>query len=1023
MKIKIATLIPLFFIFIMHHTIAQQKNITGTVIDNQGLPLPGVNVIIKNSTSGTQTDFDGNYSISADANAVLVFSFVGFKTKEVNVNSRAKVDVKLEENTAELDEVVVTAYGTSRKSNVSSSISTVSTEDIENYVPTTSIDNILQGQAAGVQVTAANGRPGNTAFVQIRGVGSINATTTPLYVIDGVPVPINESENFNPLNNINPSDIKSVSILKDAASASKYGSRGANGVVLITTKKGKSGEAKISFTSSYGFGERIPDPFDLMNASQKLEIERQYAQLGVNAALALPGNTSTPEQLEQLISFDTNWEDELLRRSILQNNNLSISGGSERLTYYYSMAYSLDTGIIDRIDGFERISGRLNTTYQAKDWLSISTNVSASRNSTDLPRDRNNAQNPFRAMYDYNPYAPLYARDSDGDFLRDDFGNLIFNTSSNLSFPIARALTTELEDVRNFLLIGNVSASITFSEKFSNTFSVGAISNRFSRTSRSLPGGVLNSIVGDVNFPGNQTENRNSDLEYNVNNLFTYRDTFGGNHNLTASFLLEYNENIRNELFVSGRGFPSPNIPFLDVAAEATNLGSNEARRILYSQALFADYDYDGKYIASVSLRRDGSSRFGPDNKYGTFYSGSLAWNIAKEDFMNGSIFNTLKFRGSYGTSGNQNIPDFQYIDLADFTTYNGFTALRPLRLGNPNIKWEAQAILDLGLEFGMFNNKINGVIDYFNKNSLDLLINQPISQTTGDEDNAIFSNIGEVRNSGFEISLNATVFQNNDWNISVGGNALFLDNEVVKLKDGEDIVRGSGFGNSIILREGEEINSFYLVEYVGVNPNNGAPLYLDSNGNETSTFSEGAQNIISGKSPIPEIQGGFYTSIQYKGFGLRGDFVYRTGNYILNFQRADGVAINRINANLRTEAFNYWKEPGDTGVLPSPFYQLDSDQTSTRFLEKGDFLRLRTLTLDYNMPAKYLEKLPISSLRIFATGQNILTFTNYEGDPEIGLGSAETSQPGDQGFVANAYSLYSYPQIRSYIFGLEVGF
>ncbi|MBQ0733662.1 SusC/RagA family TonB-linked outer membrane protein [Aquimarina celericrescens] len=1022
MRTKFSGILTLFLAFVVQLTFAQVKTVSGTVTDDKGLPLPGVNVVIQNSSTGTQTDFDGNYTIQANRGAVLSFSYVGFETKTAVVGDNDTVNVQLVASASELEEVVVTAYGVGRRSTVTAAISTVANEDIEDFVPTTSIDNILQGQAAGVQVTAANGRPGNTAFVQIRGVGSLNASTTPLYVIDGVPIPINEDEQFNPLNNLNPNDIESLSILKDAASASKYGSRGANGVVLITTKKGRAGEARITFNSSYGFGERIPDPFDLMNAEQKLEIERQYAALGVGAATALPGATASPEERARLISFDTNWEEELLRTSVIQNNTLSISGGSEDLTYFLSLAYNLDTGIIDRIDGFERVSARLNTTYQAKEWLNIGANISAARSTTDLPRDRNNVQNPFRGLYDYNPYAPLFARDANGNVVTDANGEPIFNRGGGIFFPIAEALQTEPEDNRNLLFIANLSADITISDKFSNRFAIGLVNNRFNRTNRSLPGGVLQGFIGDARFPGTQTNNVNIDFEYNVNNLFTYSDTFSDAHNLSASFLLEYNENIRNEQFVTARGFPSPNIPFLDVAAEATAAGSNEARRVLWSQAIFADYDYDEKYIVSASVRRDGSSRFGPDNKFGIFYSGSVAWNLAQESFLEGSVFNNLKLRASYGTSGNQNIPDFEFIDAADFSTYNGNTTLRPLRVGNPEIQWEAQAILDIGLEFGLFNNRVNGVIDYFQKNSEDLLLNRPISQTVGDEDNGIFSNIGEVQNSGFEFSLNADIIRTDDLLVSVGGNLTLIDNEIKKLVDGQDIITGT-FGN-IILREGEEINSFFLVEYAGVNPDNGAPLYVDLDGNVTETYSDAFQKIQEGKSPIADVQGGFYGSFKYKGFGVRTDFVFRGGNYILNNQRAQGEFIGNIDANLRTDVFNYWRQPGDTNVLPSPTFQATADQAgTTRFLEKGDFIRLRTLTVDYSLPRKFLDALPIDKLRIYATGQNILTFTDYEGDPEIGLGSAESGEPGDVGFVPGEFSLFSYPQVRSYIFGVEIGF
>jgi len=1016
MKLKIRCIVFLVCLFGFTASHAQEKTVSGLVTDQSGLPLPGVSIIVVGTTEGTQTDFDGNYSISAEVGQTLRFSYIGQRTVNRVIGSADTIDVQMEEDAQALEEVVVTGYGLQSKELSTSAISTVSTEKIEAFVPSTSVDNILQGQAAGVQVTAANGRPGQTAFVTIRGVGSINASTTPLYVVDGIPV------NSQFISNLNPNDIASFSILKDAATVSKYGSRGANGVVLITTKSGKSGEAQITFRSSYGFGERIPDPFDLMDAAQKLDLEKQFADLGVNAAQSLPGATADAVERARLIDLDTDWEEALLRKSVIQSNSLSISGGNEDLTYFLSLGYDKNSGIIDRIDGFERITTRLNTTYQAKDWLRIGTNISLSRSTTDLPRDRNNVQNPFRAMYDYNPWDPLYRRNTDGSIVLDAQGDPVFNTTTT-GFPIARALLTEPEDNRNFLVVGSLFADIKFSDKFSNRFSVGATNNRFNRTSRSIAGGVLNSIVGDANFPGTQRDDFVNTLQYNVNNLFTYTDTYGDFHNFSAGFLLEYNENIRTDLFANSRGFPSPEIPYQNVAAEATSAGTEEDRRILFSQGLFLDYDYDSKYIASASVRRDGSSRFGPDNKYGYFYSGSAAWNIAKESFMEGSFINDLKLRASYGTSGNQNIGDFNYLNLLEFTTYNGNTAAVPSGVGNPDIKWESQAILDIGVEFSLFNNRINGVVDYYKKNSKDLLLDQPLSQTVGDEDNSIVANIGEIENSGIEVSLNADVVRAENFIWRVGGNVAFIDNKVVSLVNGDDIISGD-FGYNI-LREGEEINSYYTVKYAGVNPANGEPLYYDLDGNITNEYSASFNTILEGKSPYANIEGGFFTSIRWGGLGLRADFVGKAGNYILNFQRQAGISIGNIDSNQRVEAFNYWKQPGDTNVLPSPLYQGTADQDSDRWLEKGDYIRLRTLTLDYSIPGKFLDRTGIDRVRIFATGQNLLTFTEYNGDPEIGIGSAESSDPDNpnQSFIPGAFSLFSYPQTRSYTFGVEIGF
>lgn len=999
-----------FLLLSGHDLTAQQKTITGTVLDEEGLPLPGVNVFIKGTTVGTQTNFDGNYSIEAGVGQTLVFSFIGFGSQEVIVKAENEIDVVMNVAADDLDEVIVVGYGTTRRELSTSAISTVSAREIEDFVPSTSVDNILQGQAAGVQVTAVNGRPGNTAFVQIRGVGSLGSSTTPLYIVDGIPIDAAD------VANINPNDIASLSILKDAATVSKYGSRGANGVVLISTKRGAAGEARITFRSAVGFGEKTADPFDLMNVDQKLRIEREFAELGVNAASSLPGATASPERIVLLQSYETDWLDEILRKSYIQSENLSISGGSEDISYYFSVGYDKNSGIIDRIDGFERISTRLNTAYQAKDWLEIGNQISLSRSTTDLPRDRYNVQNPFVAMYTYNPYEPLYSRDAEGNVILDAEGNPVYNLTTT-GFPIARALLTEPEDIRNFLIIGGVYADIKFSENFSNKFSVGATSNRYNRTSRSLPGGVLDGYVGNANFPGTQIEEFSLDFEYNVNNVFSYRDSYYELHNFQADFLLEYNEDIYTDLFADARGFPSPDIPYLDVAAEATDAGSEEIRSRLYSQGLFVDYNYDKKYILSASVRRDGSSRFGPNNKYGYFYSGSAAWNIANEAFMEDSAFGDLKLRASYGTSGNQEIDDFEFLNLLEFNTYNGRTTAIPVGIGNPEIQWESQAILDVGLEFSLYRNRISGVVDYFQKSSQDLLLDRPISQTAGDEDNSIVSNVGEVKNEGVEITLRADIIRKSDLIWTVGGNASFLDNEVVSLVDGADINNGT-----TILREGEEIYSFYLVRYAGVNPANGQPLYLDADGNLTAEYSSSDAVLLEGKSPYADLEGGFFTSLTYKGFGLRGDFIFKRGNYILNYQYRDLTSISGITGVLATDAFNYWKNPGDQNVLPSPRFQGTADQESSRLLERGDYLRLRTLTFDYRIPSGWIEP-TFDAVRFYVTGQNLLTFTKYNGDPEIGLGSEETLAPDEDGFVPGEYSLYSYPQIRSFTFGIDLTF
>ncbi len=1004
--------------FLSKITFAQDKQVSGMVTDNNGLPLPGVNVLIKNSNNGTQTDFDGFYRIETSIGEVISFRYLGFSTKEVVVGDNKTINVELLPSESELEEIVIVGYGVKSKTVTTTAITTIGVADIEDFVPSTSVDNLLQGKAAGVQVTALNGRPGQNAYVQIRGIGSISASSTPLYVVDGIPL------NEESINNINPNDIEFISILKDAASASLYGSRAANGVVLITTKKGKTGDSKITFRSSVGSASRTKDPFDIMNASQKLALEKQYADIGINAAKSTPGAKSSPEELAVLKSLDTNWEEELLRSSYIQSNSLSIIGGADKLTYFLSLGYDKNTGIIDRIKGFERISTRLNTTYQAKDWLSIGVNVAVSRNTVDLSRDRYNAQNPFNAMYIYNPYEPLYARDKLGNIKYDAKGEPIYNRTST-GFPVARALLTEPENNRNLLNIGNISADIKLSNSLINNFKFGITNRRFNKTTASKVGGVLQEIVGDVNFPGLQIDEQFINFEYNISNIVRYNKSFNDVHNLGVSFLLEFYQQTRTGIKVTSRGFPTSNIPYQEVAAQQTDGTTKKNQNAIFSEGLFVDYDYDEKYIISGTIRRDGSTRFSGDNKYGNFYSGSLAWNLAKEDFLINTAINNLKLRGSYGTSGNDNIVgnddigNFNYLDLIKFNqTYNGGSTAIPKGIGNPDIKWESQSQLDIGVEFGLWNNRVNGAIDYYIKKSEDLLLPRPISATLGDQNNSIISNIGEIENKGIELEINTEIIKSEDFRLSVGGTVSFIDNKVNKLVDGKDIIRGN-----TILREGEKINSFFLVRYIGVDPKNGKPLFLDKEGNETEKYSSGNAVMLKDKSPAANIEGGLYTFLEYKGLGLRSDFVFKSGNYINNRQLSQLLNPNNIRQNQSVDAFNYWKQEGDTNVLPSPLYGNTSNQTSDRFLQKGDYIRLRSVTLSYDIPSKVLQVLPITSFRVYAQGQNLLTITAYDGDPEIGLGSDETAKQGDEGFVPGEFSLFSYPQTKSYTVGIEIGF
>ena len=1009
-----------FMFFSITTVLAQENSISGLVTDTSGEPLIGVNIIEKGTNNGAQTDFDGYFTLNVDVEKTIVFSFIGYVSVEREISdSNNSYDVQLQEDASELQEVVVTGYSRRNKTVQTSAVVSISASEIAELTPSTSIDNLIQGKAAGVQVTAANGKPGEGAFVRIRGVGSLSAgASSPLYIVDGSVV--REQD----LGTISNQDIENLSILKDAATTARYGSRGANGVVVITTKSGnRNKDAEIRFSSRFGYSERIQPNFDVMDASQKMQYEAELYSLGISAASNSPGVTTLPGSPERqfLLDYQTDWQDLMLKDGYIQSNNVSMSGGMENMDYYFSVGYDKNGGIIDQLDGFERINTRLNLNFDAKDWLKIGVNVGYSRSTSDEPRDRNNVQNPFRAMYDYNAYETEFELDENGSPILDENGNPIY-TPTHTTFNVRGALLSEpaFEIKNNFL--SSVDAEIMFSDNFSYGFNTSINSLNRRTESYSKPGGILDSIIGDPDNPGNKLDTGNYYFDMTMSNRLNY-NYLSDSHNLNVMGLFEYNYNENNGYNLRSIGFPSELLTTQINAAQVTSASTTKNILTLVSYGMFADYDFEQKYLASASVRYDGSSNFGKDTRWGLFYSGSLGWNIAKEDFFNVDEINDLKLRASYGTVGNRNgISRYAAQDNVSFGSYPGGSATIPSNIGNPELKWETTATTNIGIEFNLLNRRIRGVADYFVRNTTDLLFAIPTSDEAGV--GSIFGNLGEIQNKGFELSLQGDIIRNNDWKWTLGGNIFFLDHEIVELPDGEDVIPDNAY--NILFREGAMINEHYLVRYAGVDPNNGAPLYYGADGEvyRAGDLPEGENRVLQGKSTIADKEGGFFTDLNFKGWGLRADFVFKSGNWINNFVRSnlnsDGI---NIDDNQALSAFNYWQQPGDTNVQPSPIYQNEANSVnSDRFLEKGDYIRMRNITFSYTFPSELLDKIPFNSLRLYVQGQNLLTFTEFYGDPEVGISSGETINFANTVAPGEA-TLYSYPNTKSINFGIDLSF
>jgi len=630
-------------------------------------------------------------------------------------------------------------------------------------------------------------------------------------------------------------------------------------------------------------------------------------------------------------------------------------------------------------------------------------------------------QNPFRAMYDYNPYETEFELDNEGNVILDENGDPVY-TPTHTTFNVRGALLSEPSIAIKNNLITSVDAEVKLSDRFSYGFNaaMNSLNQRFESFSK--PGGILDAIIGDPNNPGNKSDSGTYRFDMTLSNRLNY-NLVTDNHNLNVLGLFEYNYNENNGYSVRSIGFPSDLLTTQSNAAQVTSGSTTKNILTLVSYGLFADYDFQEKYLASASVRYDGSSNFGSDNQYGLFYSGSLGWNIAKEDFFNVDAINDLKIRASYGTVGNRDgISRYAAQDNVQFGSYPGGSSTIPSNIGNPDLKWETTTTTNFGLEFNLFNRRVRGVTDYFIRNTKDLLFAIPTADEAGV--GSVFGNLGEIENKGLEISLQGDIIRNENLKWTVGGNVFFLDNKIKKLPDGEDVTPGNAF--NILFREGAKINEHYLVRYAGVDPNTGAPLYYGADGEKyrAGDLPEGENRVLQGKSTIADKEGGFFTDIKYKGFGLRADFIFKTGNWINNFVRSNLVSDGfNIDDNQAVDAFNYWQSPGDTNVNPSPIYQDEiAAVNSDRFLEKGDYLRMRNITFFYDFPSNYLDKVPFTSIKIYVQGQNMLTFTNFYGDPEVGISSGETINFASTVAPGEA-TLYSYPNTKSVQLGIDLSF
>lgn len=1006
MRSKFKWIFTLLVAFTMQFSFAQQKTVTGTVTSD-GAKLPGATVSISGTKQGTQTDENGKFSIKAAQGDVLEVSFLGKDTKTVTVGAGNVINVTLATSQNVIDEVVIKDYGLYKKdaNKTATAVSVVTGEEFVKQNPALSFQNALQGKAAGVQVTAANGRPGQGGYVTIRGVVSITGGYTgAAYVVDGAFVSEGEATA------IGPQDIETLTVLKDGASAAIYGARGGNGVVVITTRKGKNTKTKFEINSSFGFAERLKDPFRLMNVDEKIAYEQA---LGDGPIVT---NGYTPAQIDVLRRNAIDWEAELLRKSTQRNLTFTMSGGNAKFNNYLSVGLNKDSGIIERIEGYNRITASYNSEYTANDKLKIGFSARGAYEKNTLPRDRYNTQNPFAAIMWYNPYESVYNRDiNTGEIILDANGKPTYNLT-HTGFPIAEALINNTEETRFFrgyarpTLQYKFLKNLIFDTKLSYNFETR------NRESWIKPNSVLDGYVGNPSSPGSKTDQMWINLDTQWTNSLNYTFTLGDNHNFDSRIVYDYQYfNFRSNSN-SRTGFAGD---YQTAGTTPTAASSSRSEQGLFGLAGVLDYDFNGKYILSAYGRKDWSSLLGYSNNSAIAKGGALAWVVTKDILQSSNTLSYLKLRASWGQlNATTGLGLYQNISTFGTSNYAGGLGTLPTgdNIANPNLQFEQVEKLDLGFESRLLNNNILLSFSYFQDERNNFLY----GDFTGD--GASFSttrNVGAWTSKGFETEIKAFAIKKENMNLSFYVNAATFDRSLDKLNPPftDEIIRG--FQKNII---GYAPDTYFLVRYAGVDPTNGDALYYDLNGNKTNVYSANNRVLLEGKTPYAKYEGGFGMQFDYRGFDIGTDFVFKQGNYIYNLRYrdllTDGVSVAD---NQSVEALDYWTPTNTDASLPAPIQLnggVDTNQDSDRWLEDGSYIRFRNLNLGYTFSKKTFKNFPIESVRVYTQVQNLYTWTKFNGDPEVGIGNAESGT-----VIPGQYNGYSYSNTKSFLFGINVKF
>ncbi|MEG0519369.1 MAG: TonB-dependent receptor [Bacteroidales bacterium] len=980
---------------------AQNITVAGAVTDaSTGETIAAATVQLKgSSTKYALTDNLGNYTISIPGNSILVVSYLGYKTQEVPVNNRTTLNIRLEAEMESLDDVIVVAYGTVKREAKTGAVSSVKGNSI-GEAPVSSVDKMLAGKMAGVQISSYSGQPGAPTTIRIRGISSINAGSEPLWVVDGIPVIADDLSQMSNVGSgsgttmaaINPNDIESITVLKDAAAASIYGSRAANGVILVTTKSGKEGKSRFTARAKFGASTLANDNhYGVMNGRDLLDYQRVSIK---NAGLNPDDPKKSYYRPESLLDGQlTDWMDHFTKTGTLQEYEINATGGTSKSSYYSSLSYHKNEGVYYGVD-YQRFTARINADFQLLKSLKTGTKINFSYSDSNSPQMGSlYYSNPAYAGLNILPWTPAYNEDGTH--------NTQINENSNAN-PRANAEYDEYND-KQYRMQGSMYLQWNPIKKITIKTTNGAEGNFMD--SRQLWAAETNQ--GEATL----WTYRNKDYRLTTSNTITYDDVFADKHSLRVLVGQEAQFDHSDYL-----GAKSPKVDPLIPYPPTSSAKDDQAYFGLSEESMMSffgilDYSFDSRYYLQASVRYDGSSLFGSENKWGLFWSVGASWNINKEKWLKDvSWLDALKLRASYGVNGNNNISRYRAYGIYETTQYNGFVGMRPSRPENANLSWERNKTWNIGLDFS-FLGRINGSVDFYNRLTTDMLLYQKVPQTTGFS--STLKNVGSIRNRGVEVMLEGDIIRTKDvvWNL--GGNISFNRTKVLDLAGSTflDVLDPRSDGSTPVrIVEGMNLYNFYIRDWYGVNPSTGDGLFWTEDNKLTSDRTK-ARYIYAG-SPEPKFTGGFNTSVTWKGLTLSAFFEFSYGNKAMvgNTSISDG---ENISVNSNTIMLDYWKQPGDTGVLPKPVY--GSGKTyyasySTRFMEDASYLRIKDITLAYSLPTNILSKTKIQGVKFYVSALNPYTFHDVTlMDPELGT------------LGYNTGAIYS--MVKSFIGGVEISF